>query len=240
MKKLLLASVVLIVPLAANAADVSTPPLYKAPPIPVTNWTGFYLGVYDGAGWGTSRVTNTLTGITSGDFGISGAVFGGTGGFNLQAGAVVFGVEGDGGWAGFKGTLAPCGAAAITCTTNDSWLSTVRGRLGWAATPYLLIYGTGGGAFGDVQALSNVPGFFGASGSRAGWSAGAGLEWMFAPAWSAKVEYLHYDLGNFVCSPGCAATGAGVAIPVNWRFVADTARVGLNYHPNLGSAMGRY
>jgi len=243
MKKLLLGGVALValaVPLAANAADLSRPAAqaYKAPlPIPVTTWTGPYLGIYGGGGWGTSSATSTVTGLTTGNFNTSGGEFGGTGGYNWQSGAAVFGIEADGGWADIRGN-APCppAAAGFTCAVSDRWLSTVRGRLGWAVGSNLLIYGTGGGAFGDVR-TSVTPGFPGATGERAGWSAGAGLEWMFAPNWSAKVEYLHYDLGTFSCTVGCATAATS---PINWRFFGDTARAGLNYHFNWGPAMGRY
>jgi outer membrane immunogenic protein len=239
MHKLLLGGVALValaVPLAANAADLSRPApnYYKAPPpIPVTTWTGFYLGVNGGGGGGFSRYDFPVVGTTTRDFGIGGGMVGGTGGFNVQSGAVVFGVEADGDWAGFRGT-APCPNPAFACTTSDTWLSTVRGRLGWAVGSNVLLYGTAGGAFGDIRATTTSAAFPGASGDRAGWAAGAGLEWMFAPSWSAKVEYLHYDLGTFGCPAGsCGGT------PANVRFVADTGKVGINYHFNWGS-MGRY
>jgi outer membrane immunogenic protein len=238
MQKLLLGGVALValaVPMAANAADLSrpAPPVYKAPPpIPVTTWTGFYLGVYGGGGAGFSRFDFPTPGTTTGNFTTTGGMAGGTGGINWQSGAAVFGIEADGGWAGFTGN-APCPGPGFTCSITDTWLATVRGRLGWAAGQNVLLYGTGGGAFGDVRPA--ITGFSGATFERTGWSAGAGIEWMFAPNWSAKVEYMHYDLGRVSCS-ATACGGPGIA---NERFEADTGKVGINYHFSWGPMMGR-
>jgi outer membrane immunogenic protein len=242
MKKLLLGGLALAamaMPLAANAADLSRPaPVYQKapPPIPVTTWTGFYLGAYAGGGVGFSRYDFTGVGTSTGNFDISGGMAGGTGGFNLQNGAAVFGVEADGGWMGFRGN-APCPNPAFTCATSDTWSSTIRGRLGWAVGSNLLLYGTAGGAFGDVRsAITGPVAFTGATVDKAGWAAGAGVEWMFAPNWSAKLEYMHYDLGTATCGIGlCSAV-----TPANVRFEADTGKVGINYHFNWGPAMGRY
>ncbi len=85
------------------------------------------------------------TGTTTGDYNVSGGQVGGTVGYNFQTGAWVLGVEGDVDWSSVKGSTA-CPNAAFTCSTENSWLSTVRGRLGYAAGP-ALFYVTGGGAF---------------------------------------------------------------------------------------------
>ena len=92
-----------------------------------------------------------------------------------------------------------------------NYLGTARGRLGYLITPTVLIYGTGGLAYGGVTAInsytwvantdsatSNAPKSFGATyvGTITGWSAGGGLEWMFTPDWSVKADYLYYDLGS--------------------------------------------
>jgi outer membrane immunogenic protein len=134
----------------------------------------------------------------------------------------------------------------------------VRGRIGIAVVPNFLIYGTGGLAYGGVnsstginQVLPLAPGFdgsFPASGNfsqtRVGWTVGAGGEWMFTSNWSAKLEYLHYDLGsaNYGTSVSNFFNAAGVAgLPVGTllytlgqssstqSFRGDIVRVGLNY-----------
>ena len=90
-------------------------------------------------------------------------------------------------------------------------------------------YITAGGAFGEVFAGQNgcAPTLCGTN-TRAGWTVGAGLEWMFAQGWSAKAEYLYVDLGNYVqYTP---------AINVNVSERVHTAKVGINYHFNWGSS----
>jgi len=110
------------------------------------------------------------------------------------------------------------------------WLGTVRGRVGFLATPALLMYGTGGFAYGEVKVSTSITqsntdcANFGAgscvasnaatsgeSQTRAGWTAGGGFEWLFAPQWSAKAEYLFYDLGSVTFSNGTLVTGVGNA-----------------------------
>ena len=76
-----------------------------------------------------------------------------------------------------------------SANANLSWFGTVRGRVGYLITPTLLIYGTGGFAYGQVDA-------WGLASTNTGWTAGGGVEWMFAPHWSAKVEYLYVDLSG--------------------------------------------
>jgi outer membrane immunogenic protein len=144
------------------------------------------------------------------------------------------------------------------------YLGTVRGRLGWLFTPTLLVYGTGGLAYGGVTlnyASSVVPGgitglFMGPSfggvnfsNTQVGWTAGGGLEWMFWPNWSAKVEYLYYDLGtvrqNFALgSTDSTLQALGFAVPadsaifggqVRARINGNIVRAGVNYHFNWGA-----
>jgi outer membrane immunogenic protein len=210
------AMIALGISLPAGAADFSVPP-YKAP-APYPGWSGFYLGAYAGA-----------SGATGADFGLGGGLAGGTAGFNWQNGALVAGIEGEGGWAGLSGQTN-CTAAVVTCTTRDRWFASARGRLGWTVIPNLLLYGTAGAAFGDLRETVD---FFGsASTNRVGWAAGAGVEWMVMPNWSIKAEYLHYDFGTFVCGAGVCIPGQAVPVP----FAFDTGKVGVNYHFSSGPA----
>src|SRR5437763_6476458 len=112
---------------AALAADLPSryaPQPYKAPIYsPVYSWTGFYLGINGGGGWGRSQ----WDGINK--FDVSGGVVGGTIGYNWQFGQAVVGAEGDIDWSGIKGsTKVLC---APGCETRSHWLSTVRGRVGY-------------------------------------------------------------------------------------------------------------
>jgi outer membrane immunogenic protein len=127
----------------------------------------------------------------------------------------------------------------------------LRGRLGILVTPSFLIYGTGGLAYGGVEAnttitetlgFSDTPGSFGTSGgfsgTRVGWTAGGGVEWMFAPRWSVKAEYLYYDLGTETWSLGninqFGLNGALLetvsASQSKTRFNGNIARLGINWH----------
>jgi outer membrane immunogenic protein len=138
------------------------------------------------------------------------------------------------------------------------YLGTLRARLGVTATPNVLLYSTGGLAYGGVHSstsmsiaannhdgtpLEGIPpasnaGSF--SGTRTGWTAGAGLEWMFLPGWTTKLEYLHYDLGNVTYQTGgrsidTVQTGlegegiAAIGTSTTAQFKGDIVRVGVNY-----------
>jgi outer membrane immunogenic protein len=214
---------VLVSAQGAGAADLSVAPLYKAPPAQVTqayNWTGFYLGINGGGGWGHSNWDTSAASI-----GVSGGVAGGTAGYNWQFGNAVLGLEADIDWANLKGTsssaLCPAG-----CTTSDTWLSTVRGRAGYAfggVLPYI----TGGLAMGDIRAAT--PGFAGASSSNAGWTVGGGIEFALPGNWSAKAEYLHVDLGSFNCGANCNGLPND-----NVSMHDNVVRAGVNYRFGWG------
>jgi outer membrane immunogenic protein len=207
----------------AAAADLSVAPLYKAPPpamAPAYNWSGFYLGVNGGGGWGHSYWDTSSDRI-----GLSGGLVGGTAGYNWQIGSAVLGLEGDIDWANLKGTnsstLCPAG-----CSTSDTWLSTVRGRAGYAFGS-VLPYVTGGLALGDIRAAT--PGFPGASNTSAGWTAGGGIEFGLTGNWSAKAEYLYVDLGRFNCGVSCNGLPTD-----NVSMHDNVVRAGVNYRFDLG------
>jgi len=147
------------------------------------------------------------------------------------------------------------------------WLGTVRGRVGFLATPSLLMYGTAGLAYGGISgnfqttgALFNSrTGIYSAvipdgivsipssqnsfSSTSTGWTAGGGVEWMFLQSWSAKVEYLYYDLGNTSgTSYNFTYNGVGtrpITLPslTNYhaRVTGNIVRAGVNYHFNFAS-----
>jgi len=243
---------------AASAADLAARPYTKAPMAPmvaVYNWTGFYIGVNGGGAWGNS--SGTLDSFTAGftqavaDGGTpallgakhEGYFGGGQIGYNWQATNFVFGLEADIQGADIGRTttvIFPGGGltnpSVSTGRDHIDWFGTARGRVGFAVNNVLL-YGTGGFAFGGVQtSVSNVynpttsGNFFGSSSdTRTGWAAGAGIEWGFAPNWTVKGEYLHIDLGS---------SNTTIVDPVNfpaesatYRFhhELDTARIGVNY-----------
>lgn len=199
------------------AADLPRPaykaPIYVAP----FSWSGFYIGINGGYGWGKSSWTNAL-GTTS-DFTVKGPLVGGTLGYNLQTGSFVWGLEGDADISWIKGsTTVLCGGAG--CETRNRWLATGRGRIGYAWDRFLP-YITGGVAFGDIKMTNGV----GASEtkSKVGWTAGAGIEYAFMGPWSAKIEYLYVDLGKATCGAGTCGIDTDV------KFTSHIAKIGVNY-----------
>src|ERR1700733_9322019 len=226
----------------AFAADAAPPLVTKAAPVawkettsPAVNWTSIYLGLNGGFTFGASSWTDSVTTTSTGNFGTSGFVFGGTVGANYQVGSLVFGVEADGDWAdasGF-GTFTASALCAGGCFTTSNWLSTVRGRAGYALDRFL-VYGTGGAAFGDGRAnFSNDPV---TSSVEAGWTVGAGVEVAFGRNWSAKAEYLFINLADGSCTSACAiadASGTPVIPNVAVKFNESVVRGGINYRFSL-------
>jgi outer membrane immunogenic protein len=264
----------------AQAADMAlkAPP----PPAPIYSWTGWYAGLNAGGGWQNTTIDNSVTSNFSGGAGLfpalnaavpqqfdthpRGFIGGGQIGYNYQfAPKWLAGLEADfqgahiKGSAGATNAVLDAGTGLITITGTGSqtmgWFGTLRGRLGWLPADPLLLYATGGLAYGRVEtAVSflgtrvNTPGgnaiplngFIANSQAqnRAGWTLGGGLEWMFAPRWTAKAEYLYYDLGaetlnqplsltGFV--PGIGTVGIGANIQSVSHFRGNIARVGVNY-----------
>jgi outer membrane immunogenic protein len=210
----------------AHAADFGSrplPPPRSAPVlVPFFTWNGFYAGINAGYGFGTSKWTNTVTGVSTGNFGVDGALVGGTAGTNLQLGGYVLGIEGDIGWNFAKGSnqgsaVPGCGT---TCETTSDWLGTLRGRLGYALDRFLP-YVTGGASFGNIEGTAAGGG---SSKTAIGWTAGGGLEYAFLNNWSARVEYLYVDLGTATCGAACSGGN-----PFDVTYTTQILRGGLNY-----------
>ncbi|HZS65216.1 MAG TPA: outer membrane protein [Xanthobacteraceae bacterium] len=211
---------------SASAADLPRRPAVpaKAPAAyiaPAYNWTGLYLGINGGGGWGTSRWTDNAG--TTGDFDLSGGLVGGTVGYNWQAAQAVFGIEGDLDWSNIDGTTSSGVCGGTNCKTENSWLGTARGRLGYAGIDRVMPYVTGGLAFGDIK--STVPGFVGQTDTKTGWTAGGGVEFALPANWTAKGEYLYADLGD----TSCAAANCGGTGSTKVEFKSHLLRGGLNY-----------
>ena len=141
-----------------------------------------------------------------------------------------------------------------TVSRRMDWLGTVRGRIGFTITPCLLIYGTGGLAYGEVDARTSIrqfventdgflPNVYGGSGSfsstQSGWCAGGGLEFMFWKRWSVKAEYLYFDLGtaswhvrtmNNFTSEVPPELFTSTAPTSHTKFDGNIVRAGLNFH----------
>jgi outer membrane immunogenic protein len=248
MKRMLFAGAMMLAAtgstLAADLPPSMPPPPPRAPaayiPVapPMYNWGGIYIGINGGYGFGKSTWTVPAADTGPGNININGAVVGGTFGANFQTGQFVFGIEGDGDWSNIKGsasgaTSAAClGSSSTTCTyqTSNDWLATLRARMG-VAWDRVLIYGTAGGAAGDIKAnFSPAAPLTGASSSSTefGWTAGGGLEFGITDNVTAKVEYLYVDLQNssFSCTAVACGTAAAVSAPVS--LTTSLVRAGLN------------
>jgi outer membrane immunogenic protein len=187
----------------ASAADLPVSPYYAPPPEPLppsSIWMGPYLGATIGYEWG--GVDNSRTRP-------SGVVGGIEGGYNWQRGSFVFGAEAEIDLSAADDTISPF-------EFSSPWFGTLRAR-GGVALNNVLLYGTGGLAFGDLRADSfNLT----ESHTTVGWTAGAGVEVLFNPRWSAKVEWLYLQLSDTNFSVTGTSNGFG----------ANILRVGANYH----------
>jgi outer membrane immunogenic protein len=168
-------------------------------------WTGAYAGASGGYGW-----------TTSGGLDATGGFGGGQIGYNVQTGNFVVGVEGDIAGSGISQTIN--GIPFTTAFTADA-LASLRGRAGVAYNNWLF-FGTAGGGWAHDKISGTIAATpFSSNQWLSGWTAGAGVEWSFAPNWSTKFEYLHYGLGT-PNSFGTVPTG---------KVDIDTLKIGINY-----------
>ncbi|WP_457797141.1 outer membrane protein [Methylocystis sp. S23] len=274
-KRLILSPAAALLVTGAVAADLPSIKAPPAPPQPLFSWTGFYVGPTIGGGWANTGSIDGVsltpglaaTGVawTSVSPGASGVIGGVQAGYNYQFAGTGFvvGLETDFLGADINSSTTVIGSPVVGTavfpfiTTRQSldWFGTVRGRVGYAILPTLLIFGTGGFAYGHTSSnfvIGFTNGFFdGAweSATRTGWTAGGGLEWAFLPNLSLKIEYLYVDLGSggFLLDDVRHGHMPPPAPPpvVPLSFISGqtgaphrfhTAKIGLNYHFNLFGA----
>lgn len=276
-RSLLIVAVLAGATVPALAADL--PVKSRPAPVvvePVLNWTGFYIGVNGGYSWGNAtrdlNFFNPLNGVilatgAGGGRDMNGGLFGGQIGYNWQTANWVFGFETDAQWTGQKGSttaicavtgcfptaVVPGAGVAATLTDELEWFGTFRGRAGVLIVPSVLLYATGGAAYGSLKTDLGLSGFTAAgvpvivggstSSSKFGWTVGGGIEAMFGSNWSAKLEYLYMDLGsisNSVVLP--TASGFPLGANVTSRVTDNIFRAGINYHFSAGPGpvMARY
>jgi outer membrane immunogenic protein len=193
---------------AVSALAADLPPRPPQPsylsPVPVYNWTGFYVGANAGYGWGTENPLGVIAPQFSqaNRFRVSGGMFGATVGAQIQVSHIVMGFEGDVDWAGIRGaSRLTIGSLPVNLnlSSNTTALATARSRVGYAADNWLF-YGTGGIAMLQNKARGSVISGV-ACGSlslpncsnsqlRPGAALGLGVEYGFTPNWSAKAEYI--------------------------------------------------
>jgi outer membrane immunogenic protein len=214
----------LTVVVQGNAADLPTyQPLVPFVPA-VYNWTGIYLGV--NAGYGFAQATETannnfgfsLSSTENLSGGVGGIHFGG----NYQTGSFVFGLEVDGTASGQKNTATIGAFLPITIEDKVTWLTTARLRVG-GAIDRVLLYGTAGGAYGELTSTVTVP-FFGsasASTQRAGGVVGAGVEYAFTAGLIGRLEYLYLRSAD--------QTNTFFGVSVSNHLSDNIVRAGLSY-----------
>ena len=198
--------------------------------------------------------------ITSAGFNMNGAIAGGQAGYNWQTGNMVWGVEADIQWSGEKGganflcagtapaggvclpglTFLPAGATGTALALGQSleWFGTARLRGGFLVSPRVMLYGTGGLAYGSIKTSGAIASFnpngiavaFAGSNTdtRIGWTVGAGIEGMLTQNWTAKLEYLYMDLGRFDGGTYIVAP-AFIGARVSSNFRDNILRAGINY-----------
>jgi outer membrane immunogenic protein len=192
----------------------------------------------------------------------SGFVGGADLGYNWQIGRWVAGLEADlssslSGSSAASGitTLqqSPLTTSSVTGSVNErlDYFGSARGRLGYSPYERLLVYGTGGLAYGHATSSTSLDGLIGgsscfcgpppvstasASAILTGWTAGGGLEWMLTPHWTIRGEYLFYDLGHLnystpqlIYTNGAGRPAIGFGTASSAAFNGSIARVGINW-----------
>lgn len=201
---------------AASAADLPRKAAPYSPSYYSPTWTGFYAGVNAGYGWASwdnTFGTDQMTGFLGG----------GQIGYNWQISSFVLGVEGDIQYSAQKRTeSATIGGIAFSGEEKIPWFGTARARVGYAFDSFM-IYATGGAAWTNFKAsISALGTTISTETTKAGWTVGGGVEWMFMPSWSVKAEYLYIDAGTADLTL-LGVTGSG-------KLKDQVARLGVNYH----------
>lgn len=215
----------------------------------------------------TREGTGAFSGGNNGSF-----IGGAQAGYNMQFSSIVAGFEADIQWMNQDRSSnrlsSTTGGGVIPAPIDTNlrvsqgldWLGTARLRLGFTMTPSMLLYATGGLAYGEAKSSFSISqAHLGGAGLvtganagsfsevRVGWTAGAGVEWAFAPNWSAKAEYLYYDLGSVNYAGGLLLATVPVNTPrysISSSAIADftgnIVRVGVNYRFGSGSVVAKY
>jgi outer membrane immunogenic protein len=249
---------------SAQAADLPR----KAPVVAVYNWTGFYIGANAGYGWHDPTATFTPNDPSPGlggfagvgppvSFNIAGALGGLQFGYNWQfAPSWVAGLETDFDFANIKGNGSTNYPAAFANTFNSTasektkWFGTLRARLGYLPANNLLVYATGGLAYGRVEQSAAHANVFagtvvGTTGScaaspstcwtgtssrtKAGWTAGAGAEYALTNKWTLKAEYLFVNLGSNSFTENLVLAGTSSINASFSQTQFHVVRGGINY-----------
>jgi outer membrane immunogenic protein len=249
MKRILLTTVALSVLGLMHPSFAADLPIYRKAPAaaaPEYDWSGFYVGVAGGYGFGNHDLNNangpaTTFGPATANYSSQGGLGGGEIGYNWQSGHIVLGVETDFFGAAINGNdSAAVGAgtfSGVTAVDQDNlrWTGTLRAR-GGIAVDRLLLFFTGGWAYGDIDHTSTDPTFgidkFTVHAN--GLTAGGGLAYALTDNLIGKFEYRYYNFDSYSRTP---PTGA---LPYKVDSTYSVVTVGLDYKFGGGPVVARY
>jgi outer membrane immunogenic protein len=174
------------------------------------DWSGAYAGV--NAGYAGGKAKAYVSGTEVGGLTGSGFVGGAQAGYNFQSGQVVYGVETDIQYSNVKAEAEILGNKA---GVKHKWVGTTRARVGYTPSESVMVYGTGGVAYGKTKVYAGSDSL---SKTKVGWAAGAGVEYAMDSNVSLKTEYLYTDLGK-----------VNVEDLGSVKFKTHTVRAGVNY-----------
>lgn len=230
----------------AQIASAASPAAYS--------WTGFYLGVNAGYSWGHTTADTSQGPATVGQYATgpcdnngvgpatgcsfstssdpSGAIGGIQAGYNYQMGMMVYGIEADFDWRNQSDSSRTVFNNFFDNQVDDSnqkWVGTVRGRIGYAFANNFLAYVSGGLAYGNLEhtvtqtfctGASNcrVPRIVSDSQTEVGWTVGGGVDYAIDQQWSFGVEYLYIDLESDTLSAPAATVGPTLYPAVSAKF----------------------
>jgi len=249
MKRILLSTVSLaLLGLTSPALAADLPAYTKAPVAvsPLYDWSGFYVGVFGGGGFGNHNINNgTPNGFANYDFTYdsSGAVAGGEVGYQIQSGQYVIGVEANGMWSGIKGSDATqLATIGVIDADNLRWTGSFVAK-GGIAIDRLLLYFDGGWAYGDILHTSTNPGNVPAVDSfevhRSGLTAGGGIAYAVTNNLIGKIDYRYYNFGTF-SRPGLPTFTPNGVLPYSDASTYSVVTLGLDYKFGVGPVVAKY
>ncbi|MGC1940874.1 MAG: outer membrane beta-barrel protein, partial [Pseudolabrys sp.] len=245
----------------ASAADLPRKAPADVPPVapPIMTWTGCYIGGNVGgvftrveADFDFGEISHNNSGFTGG--GQIGCDYQWAGGWVIGFRNMFNGTSGGGKTVTIDG-FSDAAFNGATVNFSNQWFDALTARLGYAWSPAWLMYFQGGAVWSKAKAeitgfgnnfdgrnicnLSDVTCDFGsASKTRTGWTIGGGVEWRFAPQWSAFLEGNYYDFGNndrILTTTTFGFGGCDLGCSFNTKSTAATVLVGVNWRPWSGS-----
>lgn len=243
-------------------ANVFSAQVNKVESIKIDHWTGVYAGINGGYAWANvntkirplpdplpadrSSIQPAILSLS-----MKSGVLGSQLGYNYQLNVypkILLGIETDMNWIPLKGSAYGNAIGngvstgrifthALSTQQQMTWFGTLRPRLGYLPFNSILIYATGGLAYGNVKATgnTNLKASYSASLNqvRSGWTVGGGIEWIPAQHWSTKIEYLYYNLGEVSAIANPSFYHPPYQKQYIWSRDSQMIRIGINYRFNI-------